>query len=346
MTSPPPYGPPPDPYGQSPYGPPWGGGPYPYPQPRPTNAMAIASLVCAFVLAPLGIIFGHISLSQIKRTGEDGRGLAITGLVLGYLFTAIGVVTLVVGLVLFSWLARISDRGFPLIPPTVEFPSPPSITASPLPTTGRLPAFTPPADLGANCTYPATDKPADKRVAAPRSGKVPTVPARVNATMTTTAGAVGLQLDNGKSPCTVNSFVSLAQQGYFDNTPCHRLTTTRALSVLQCGDPSGRGTGGPGYKFADEYPVNQYRPGDAALQEPVVYPRGTLAMANSGPGSNGSQFFIIYEDSQLPPSYTVFGSVDATGMATVDKIAAGGVAGGANDGKPAIPVTISSVRLD
>ena len=80
----------------------------------------------------------------------------------------------------------------------------------------------------------------------------------------------------------MNSFASLAQQGYFNDTPCHRLTTSPGLSVLQCGDPTGKGTGGPGYGFVNEYPTNQYRPDDPALQSPVVYPRGTLAMANTG----------------------------------------------------------------
>ena len=72
--------------------------------------------------------------------------------------------------------------------------------------------------------------------------------------MSTNRGDIGIQLDNGKAPCTVNSFASLAQQGYFDGTTCHRLTTDAALGVLQCGDPSGTGTGGPGYRFANEYP--------------------------------------------------------------------------------------------
>jgi peptidyl-prolyl cis-trans isomerase B (cyclophilin B) len=77
-----------------------------------------------------------------------------------------------------------------------------------------------------------------------------------------------------------------------------------------------------------------------------LYPRGTLAMANAGPDTNGSQFFIVYQDSRLPPSYTVFGSVDETGLATVDEIAERGVAGGNLDGRPARPVTVESIRLD
>ena len=164
--------------------------------------------------------------------------------------------------------------------------------------------------------------------------------------METNQGNIGLQLDNGKSPCTVNSFASLAQQGYFNDTPCHRLTTSESLSVLQCGDPTGEGTGGPGYEFANEYPTTQYQPDDPALMQPVVYPRGTLAMANAGPGTNGSQFFLVYQDSQLPPQYTVFGTIDETGLATLDKIAAEGVQGGGQDGPPAADVVVESIQLD
>ncbi|WP_018600375.1 peptidylprolyl isomerase [Mycobacterium sp. 155] len=209
---------------------------------------------------------------------------------------------------------------------------------------GQLPAFVAPANLGADCQYPATGE-ASKKVNPPRTGKVPTDPATVSVSMTTNQGNIGLQLDNAKAPCTVNNFASLAQQGYFNDTPCHRLTTG-GLSVLQCGDPTGKGTGGPGYQFADEYPANQYQPDNPALQQPVVYPRGTLAMANAGPGTNGSQFFLVYKDSQLPPNYTAFGTIDATGLATLDKIAAGGVSGGGQDGKPAIGVELKSVALD
>ena len=164
--------------------------------------------------------------------------------------------------------------------------------------------------------------------------------------MVTNAGPVGLSLDNAKAPCTVNSFVSLAQQGFFDKTACHRLTTSPSQAVLQCGDPTATGSGGPGYRFANEYPTNQYRPFDPALKQPVTYPRGTLAMANDGPNTNGSQFFIVYRDSKLPPTYTVFGRVDGTGLATVDRLASAGVSGGGDDGKPNRPITITAIRLD
>ncbi|MBX7453473.1 peptidylprolyl isomerase [Mycolicibacterium sp. 3033] len=211
---------------------------------------------------------------------------------------------------------------------------------------GALPAFVAPEGLGSNCQYPKSAEAASKPVEPPRSGKVPTDPAEVSASMETNQGNIGLQLDNAKSPCTVNSFASLANKGFFDNTPCHRLTTSEGLAVLQCGDPTGQGTGGPGYQFANEYPTDQYQPDDPKLQQPVLYPRGTLAMANAGPGTNGSQFFLVYKDSTLPPNYTVFGTIDQTGLATLDKIAAAGTKDGGEDGAPKNDVIIKKLQLD
>jgi peptidyl-prolyl cis-trans isomerase B (cyclophilin B) len=331
---------PPSPYGE--YPPPPPAPPYGYygePQPRPTNGLAIASLVCAFLFAPLGIVFGHISLSQIKRTGEEGRGMAIAGLVISYLVTVITVFAVVAVIAVAALAVQLSDK---LDNPYGTYPGTP---AGPEPGT-PLPAFKPPTTLGSNCQYPATTEPASKPNTPPKIGRAPTTPATIDATIVTGDGAIGVQLDNAKAPCTVNSFVSLAQQGYFDKTPCHRLTTSETLGVLQCGDPTGKGTGGPGYRFPNEYPTNQYRLSDPALKVPVLYPRGTLAMANAGPGTNGSQFFVVYRDSTLPPTYTVFGTVDETGLAVVEKIAARGVQGGADDGKPTTDVTVESVRLD
>ena len=222
-----------------------------------------------------------------------------------------------------------------------------STTATSGPVSGTpLPAFKATADLGANCQYPPSPEPAAKQVNPPRQGKVPTDPAQVSVSMVTNQGHIGLLLANNESPCTVNSFASLAQQKFFDGTKCHRLTTGDSSSILQCGDPSADGTGGPGYQFANEYPTDQYAAGDPALKQPVVYPRGTLAMANSGPNTNGSQFFLVYKDTLLPPEYTIFGKIQQDGLATLDKIAKGGVAGGGADGPPAIEVTIISAQLD
>jgi peptidyl-prolyl cis-trans isomerase B (cyclophilin B) len=215
------------------------------------------------------------------------------------------------------------------------------------PVTGpKLPPFFPSPAVGANCQYPRTAGPSGKQAAPPPSGKASTVPGQIGLTLVTDRGRIPLLLANNESPCTVSSFINLAQQAYFDNTECHRLTTARALSVLQCGDPNGDGTGGPGYQFANEFPTVQYPPGEPALQVPVVYPKGTLAMANAGPGTNGSQFFMVYRDSLLPPTYTIFGTVSDAGLAVIDKIASGGVAGGGDDGKPVNEVTITSARRD
>ena len=313
-----------------------------YPQARGTNSMAIASLISAFLVAPLGIVFGHISLSQLKRSGEDGRGLAIAGLVVGYVLTALTVITIVGVIVFTAVIVRYADEYANSHPGQ---PGRPGTTASALPG-NDLPPFKPPATLGSNCQYPATTEPASKPVDPPKMGRIATTPPTIAASITTNRGLIGLELDNAKSPCTVNSFTSLVRQGFFNGTTCHRLTTSPTMGVLQCGDPTGSGTGGPGYRFPNEYPSNQYRITDPALEHPVTYPRGTLAMANAGPGTNGSQFFVVYEDSQLPPSYTVFGTVDAAGLAAVDAIAAGGVKDGSEDGKPALDVTIESARLN
>ena len=185
-------------------------------------------------------------------------------------------------------------------------------------------------------------------MAPPRTEGIPTADGNetVSVSMQTNQGPIGLTLDNAHAPCTVNSFVSLASQGFFDNTECHRMTSADSLRVLQCGDPTATGTGGPGYQFANEYPTDQYAADDPGVQVPVPYARGVIAMANAGPDTNGSQFFLVYGDSQLPPMYTIFGTIDETGLATLDTIAAGGIAGGGQDGAPAQPVQITSVQLD
>ncbi|WP_249522440.1 peptidylprolyl isomerase [Modestobacter marinus] len=161
--------------------------------------------------------------------------------------------------------------------------------------------------------------------------EVPTT-ATTDLTLATSAGDIGLTLDQANAPCASASMAYLAQQGFFDGTPCHRLTSG-GLSVLQCGDPSGTGTGGPTYDFPTQVTGSE------------TYPRGTLAMANAGQGTDASQFFLVFADSQLQPDYTVVGTVDEAGLATLDAIAAAGIAGGASDGAPATPVTIESATV-
>ncbi|BCI52960.1 peptidyl-prolyl cis-trans isomerase [Mycolicibacterium litorale] len=274
---------------------------------------------------------------QLERRAQQARKRRMATIA-GSVVAAVVVIGAVVTIVLMN-------RDSSDTTASAQTPTPTTSAAAEPAAEGQLPAFAPPAGLGADCQYPAAG-PASKQVNPPRTGQVPTEPAEVSVSMTTNQGNLGLLLDNAKAPCTVNSFASLAQQGYFNETPCHRLTTSPTLSVLQCGDPTGQGTGGPGYEFANEYPTNQFQPDDPALQEAVLYPRGTLAMANAGPNTNGSQFFLVYKDSQLPPGYTVFGRIDDTGLATLDKIAQAGVEGGGQDGAPADEVQVKSILLD
>jgi peptidyl-prolyl cis-trans isomerase B (cyclophilin B) len=276
---------------------------------------------------------------QLERRAEKERRRRIYTIV-GSVAAAI----VVIGAIVATVVITNKDSGSQTASAATTTSGAPSSEAPPTP--GALPPFAAPANLGANCQYPPSQEKASKPTNPPRTGKVPTDPAQVSASMSTSQGNLGLQLDNAKAPCTVNSFANLAQQGFFNDTPCHRLTTSAGLAVLQCGDPTGHGTGGPGYQFENEYPTNQFQPDDPKLQQPVKYPRGTLAMANAGPGTNGSQFFLVYKDSELPPNYTVFGTIDQTGLATLDKIAAAGTADGGPDGKPKDDVTIKSILLD
>lgn len=183
-----------------------------------------------------------------------------------------------------------------------------------------------------SCTYKETGVEPAKQVDAPdgeavAEGEIPVV-------LDTSVGELALMLDAEAAPCTAHSFVSLAEQGWFDGTACHRLTT-QGIFVLQCGDPTSTGSGGPGYAFDDE------------LTGEESYPAGTLAMANSGKDTNGSQFFIVYEDTQLPALYTVFGTVDDATLSAVQEVAEAGTddAYGSGDGAPLTEVAIESATV-
>jgi len=189
----------------------------------------------------------------------------------------------------------------------------------------------------------------------------------VTVELETNAGPIGMELDRSVSPCTVNAIEYLAQDGYFDDTVCHRITTSDGLKVLQCGDPSGTGSGGPGFQFPNEYPTDEeleavdtsdmgipedageeemkaYR-GMALQSEMKRYDRGTIAMANAGMDTNGSQFFLNYGPSVLAPTYTYFGQIDNEGLETLDAIADKGAEGGAPDGAPAEEVRINKATV-
>lgn len=189
------------------------------------------------------------------------------------------------------------------------------------------------------CEYPAEAgaTPA-KEVSAPPTENIPTT-GTVTVTLETNHGAIPMELDRSLSPCAVNAIEHLAKEGYYDDTVCHRMTSGM-LNVLQCGDPSGSGAGGPGFTFADEYPVDQ----DDAGQQ-VIYPEGSIAMANAGPDTNGSQFFLNYADGTLAPSYSVLGTMTPEGLDVVKDIAGKGIEGGAPDGKPAEEVRITKATV-
>lgn len=164
------------------------------------------------------------------------------------------------------------------------------------------------------CAYqPLTGSPNAKDVGTP---PVKPVKGTYEMTIDTDQGKIVAKLDGTKASCTVNSFKYLASKKFFDSTKCHRLDT--GIKVLQCGDPSATGSGGPKYGFGNE----NVPKGDSSGQ--ATYKRGMIAMAHSSqPNSNGSQFFIMYGDAKLPADYTVFGEI-TKGLDVVDSVAKAG----------------------
>jgi peptidyl-prolyl cis-trans isomerase B (cyclophilin B) len=153
-------------------------------------------------------------------------------------------------------------------------------------------------------------------------------------TLTTNCGTIVITTVGKKAPWTLTEMSTLAKAGYFDGSLCHRLTTA-GIYVLQCGDPTATGRGGPGFSYPDEnLPAN-------ALNN---YPAGTVAMANSGPGTNGSQFFLVFADTSLGPDYTIWGKI-TKGLDIVQAIAKAGVKGGGGDGTPNTTIALTKVRV-
>jgi peptidyl-prolyl cis-trans isomerase B (cyclophilin B) len=195
----------------------------------------------------------------------------------------------------------------------------------------KSPSATPTRSLApGTCEYKAGKGAAARKVDLPPATGVETKQS-FTAHLTTNLGVIDVELNSAEAPCTANNFRSLAHFKYFNGTPCHRLTT-QGIYVLQCGDPTGKGTGGPGYTFADENLKN------------AKYPKATVAMANSGPGTNGSQFFLVYKDTQLDPNYTPFGTI-TKGLDIIDKVAAAGSVP-PGDGKPKLAINILSIRIE
>jgi peptidyl-prolyl cis-trans isomerase B (cyclophilin B) len=242
----------------------------------------------------------------------------------------------VAGLVVF-FATRSNDTSSTAAAP----PSAPQSSPLQIPTEGVTEAKRPtPLPNPTTCNYPASsDQQGTKKATAP-AGKNISSTGTVNVTLKTTVGDMPVTLDRALAPCTVNSFLSLVNQGFYTDTSCHRLGT-EGLQMLQCGDPTGTGAGGPGYTIQDEnFPQ-------------LTYGRGVLAMAKtSQPNSGGSQFFMVYGTAQLDPDYTVFGSISDSGLQALDKVARDGVdpasAAQSQDGTgaPKTPVKFTGATVD
>ncbi len=164
-------------------------------------------------------------------------------------------------------------------------------------------------------------------------GPQPLTTAPTTLTLDTNCGPIVIAL-NSNAQQTVDSEAFLADSGFYNNTSCHRLTI-EGIFVLQCGDPAGDGSGGPGYSVPDE---NLPADGEAN------YPAGTIAMANAGPGTSGSQFFIVYADTTLPAGYSIWGNI-VSGLDIVQEVASTGVEGGLTDGPPVQPIFINTATV-
>jgi peptidyl-prolyl cis-trans isomerase B (cyclophilin B) len=253
----------------------------------------------------------------------------------GTVIGAVVAVLVVLGLVI--WLVGFGGKPKPKAAPSTAASATPShCTWKPNPDPSASPSASaaPNPNLKDVGTPPATGE--------PRSGYR-------DMTIKTNLGTVVIRMDLTKAPCTAASFTYLASKNFFNNSPCHRLVNqsgtdqqsgqAQEFHVLQCGDPSGTGTGGPKYEFDNEYVPTNARP---------QYPAGSVAMANSGPNTNSSQFFIVYGDTLLSADYTLFGQV-VQGLDIVQQVGAAGddeaFAQQAGGGHPNKKITIESVTV-
>ena len=247
-----------------------------------------------------------------RRAQRDRRATRVT--------VAVTAVIVVAGLSVGGVLLAGQSSGTTTTPKST-----PSATASPTPS----PTVAEPAT---HCVYTAAGT-AARKVSLPSA--TPDYKATYTATINTNRGAIVIDLLNSKATCTVNSFVHLAEAGFYNKTPCFRLSTSDPY-MLQCGDPTGKGTGGPGYEFASENLTG------------ATYPAGTLAMANTGePDSNGSQFFLVYKNSPLSPDYTPFGKI-VSGLNILQAVAKAGYGkplSSAGGGAPKESVEFESVTI-
>jgi cyclophilin family peptidyl-prolyl cis-trans isomerase len=261
---------------------------------------------------------------QLERRAELARKRRRTLLIA---VTVIAVAVVAGAVTLFAGIGGDDDPGETAAASSSS--APPEATAAPAVTN---------ADGTVTCTYaPDTSgNPNLTDVGTPPDPASTPATGTVQLLMSTDQGDIPLTLDRAQAPCAAASFTYLASQQFFDGSPCHRLVNQPGFGVLQCGDPTGTGSGGPSYRYAEEV-----TPG-------TTYPRGTIAMAKTAaPGTTGSQFFLTFVDTELPPEYSVVGTVDEAGLAVLDTVAAGGIqgVGPEGDGAPAVPVTIQNMTV-
>ena len=269
---------------------------------------------------------------QLVRRAERAKRRRVIAVVA----TAVTVVV-VAGGVYFLATADFSSTGDDAAAASSNTPAPIEIPTE----VKALPTRPTPIADPATCEYRPSTEPASKEGTKAPEASAPAT-GTATATITSNIGELKLTLDRALAPCAVNSFINLAKQGYYDGSTCHRIGT-QGLQMLQCGDPTGTGTGGPGYTFDNE------------TWPELTYGRGYLAMANAGldqatqKGTNGSQFFIVYGDAQLSPDYTVFGSLDEAGLKLIDEVARAGHDGSFDPspggGKPNKEVKFESVAV-
>jgi peptidyl-prolyl cis-trans isomerase B (cyclophilin B) len=255
----------------------------------------------------------------------------------------------VLGLIAGVTTALVSGGGTPTAAktPAAKVPSTASPTASATPSASAA-AVTEPAT---HCSYTSASAGTVVKASMPTSS--PDYKAAYTASINTNLGPIKIDLANSKATCTVNSFVHLASTDFWNDTQCHRMSNTDGLYMLQCGDPTAKasqtlscssatlGTGGPGYEFASE---NLPTAGSSGS---VTYKAGTVAMANSGGATNGSQFFLVFKDTTLGPDYTPFGTI-TSGLDILQNVAKAGTSctfAGAGGGVPKEKVIINSVSI-
>jgi len=175
---------------------------------------------------------------------------------------------------------------------------------------------------------PTPENPAAKPVTVPPATAL--AKGTVDVYFVTNYGPFVVRMDRANAPCGVSSFVHLTKSKFYDFTQCFRLTNSARLGVLQCGDIYRQEEGGPGYKFPDEVTGKE------------TYPRGTVAMGNQGPGTNGSEFFVVHSFANIPPNYTVLGHV-IFGMSAFDRMVKAGIADPDQDGPPVRPIRLLKV---